>query len=181
MVTSYQLGARVKSKLRVPPNVRVLASTNGWITSPEYHHWLTAIFRKQATYCGQLSCTHHKGEYWHGERWLQCRAGHHSRWLYCYSTAHGQMYQSSFQEHWQEWMRQDRPKTPAGNLKQATRQDVIDWVSRACGISNALDGTQDDLVTSPMSRMKTSRMKMHRRFRGVSKVSGNPLPAEDSI
>ena len=60
-------------------------------------------------------------------------------------------------------MRQDRPKTPSGNLKQPTRQDVIDWVSQAwssikkdtlvhsflvCGISSALDGSQDDLVSS---------------------------------
>ena len=66
-------------------------------------------------------------------------------------------------------MRQDRPKTPAGNLKQATRQDVIDWVSRAwtsiekdtlvhsflvCGISNALDGTQDDLVSSDIPNVE---------------------------
>ena len=55
-----------------------------------------------------------------------------------------------------------QPKTPSGNLKQPARQDVIDWVSQAwssikketlvhslvCGISNALDGSQDDLVSS---------------------------------
>ena len=60
---------------------------------------------------------------------------------------------------WQEWMRQDRAKTKSGNLKQPTRQDAINWVSKAwdsispdtliksfkvCGISNALNGTEDD-------------------------------------
>ena len=49
-----------------------------------------------------------------------------------------------------------------GNLRQPTRQNVINWVSRAwknvkeetitnyflsCGISNKLDGTEDDLVS----------------------------------
>ncbi|KAL8566513.1 hypothetical protein ACOMHN_012331 [Nucella lapillus] len=60
-----------------------------------------------------------------------------------------------------EWMRKPRPPTAAGNLRQATRQDVINWVSRAldnirpetiitsflrCAISNAMDGSQDDEV-----------------------------------
>ena len=32
------LGVRVKKNLRVPENVRVRASTNGWMTAPEYRH-----------------------------------------------------------------------------------------------------------------------------------------------
>ena len=55
-----------------------------------------------------------------------------------------------------------RGKTKKGNLKQPTSQDAIDWVSKAwesikldtitysfivCGISNALDGSKDDLVS----------------------------------
>ena len=66
---------------------------------------------------------------------------------------------------WQEWMRQDRAKTKSGNLKQPTRQDAINWVSKAwysispdtliksfkvCGISNALDGTEDDMVSDDL-------------------------------
>ena len=50
----------------------------------------------------------------------------------------------------------------SGNLKQPTRQDAINWVSKAwysisldtliksfkvCGISNALNGTEDDMVS----------------------------------
>ena len=80
-------------------------------------------------------------------------------------------------EHWQEWMRQGRPMTPSGNLKQPTRQYVIDWVSQAwssikkdtlvhsflvCGISNALDGSQDYLVSSdiPNITMKMTNVKV---------------------
>ena len=66
---------------------------------------------------------------------------------------------------WQEWMRQDRAKTKSRNLNQPTRQDAINWVSKAwdlisldtlirsfkvCGISNVLDGTEDDLVSDDL-------------------------------
>ena len=66
---------------------------------------------------------------------------------------------------WQEWMWQDRAKTKKGNLKQHSCQDAINWVSKAwesikletlthsflvCGISNALDGSQDDLVSDDL-------------------------------
>ena len=52
-----------------------------------------------------------------------------------------------------------------GNLKQPTRQDAINWVSKAwdsikqetisnsfliCGISNALDGSEDDHVSDDL-------------------------------
>lgn len=40
-----------------------------------------------------------------------------------------------FKEHmqgsWEKWMMEERARTPAGNLKQPTRQDVINWVSAA--------------------------------------------------
>ncbi|KAL8621141.1 hypothetical protein ACOMHN_004812 [Nucella lapillus] len=56
-------------------------------------------------------------------------------------------------------MAEPRPPTAAGNLRQPTRQDVVNWVGRAwdgierdvitkaflrCGVSNALDGSEDD-------------------------------------
>ena len=66
---------------------------------------------------------------------------------------------------WQDWMRQDRAKTKNGNLKQPSHQDAINWVSKVwesikletlthsflvCGISNALDGSQDALVSDEL-------------------------------
>ena len=80
-----------------------------------------------------------------------------------------------FKEHirasWQEWMRQDKAKTKMGNLKQPTHQDAIDWVSKAwesirldtiihsflvCGISNALDGSEDDLVSDDVPSIESA-------------------------
>ena len=60
---------------------------------------------------------------------------------------------------WVTWMAEPRPPTAAGNLRQPTRQDVVNWVGRAwdgvgrdvitkaflrCGVSYALDGSEDD-------------------------------------
>ena len=59
-----------------------------------------------------------------------------------------------------------------GNLKQPTRQDVINWVSKAwtsitvesitksflsCGISNALDGSEDHLANSDIPPLNISK------------------------
>ena len=67
-------------------------------------------------------------------------------------------FKEAVQQSWEEWLRMPRALTQKGNLKQPTRQDVLSWVSKAwhgiktdllvkvCGISNALDGSQDDLV-----------------------------------
>ena len=62
-------------------------------------------------------------------------------------------------------MRQDQAKTKSRNLKQPIRQDAINWVSKArysispdtliksfkvCGISNALNGTEDDMISDDL-------------------------------
>ena len=61
-----------------------------------------------------------------------------------------------------------RTLTTPGNLKQPTQQDVINWVSQAwrsikpellthaflvCGISNSLDGSQDDWVSDKLPQI----------------------------
>ena len=71
-------------------------------------------------------------------------------------------------EHWQEWMRQDRPKTPSGisnsqhdkmsstgclKLGLQSRHTLVHSFL-VCGISNALDGSQDDLVSSDIPNIE---------------------------
>lgn len=77
-------------------------------------------------------------------------------------------FKDRIRDSWSEWMRSPRAKTKQGNLKQPTRQDVINWASRAwqeirpellihsflvCGISNALDGTEDDLTSDKLPQV----------------------------
>jgi len=68
-------------------------------------------------------------------------------------------FKNNMRRQWTRWFETHDERTPAGNLRQPSRQQVINWVSQAwrdipedmirraflrCGISNALDGTQDD-------------------------------------
>lgn len=39
-----KLGPRVREKINCPPNVLVMASTNGWMTSNLYHWWLNTVY-----------------------------------------------------------------------------------------------------------------------------------------
>ena len=70
-------------------------------------------------------------------------------------------FKEAIRQSWEKWMRKPRGLTKMGNLKQPTWPDVINWVSKAwreirvgllwksflvCGISNALNGSQDDHV-----------------------------------
>ena len=85
-----------------------------------------------------------------------------------------------------------------GNLKQPTRQDVIDWVSNTwasirieiitksflnCGISNALDGTQDDCVNSDIPLLEEEdegdRDKMEAVDDGDVDDMGNPFSDDE--
>ena len=40
-------------------------------------------------------------------------------------------FKDAVRDTWVTWMREDRPLTAAGNLRQPTRQDVLSWVGRA--------------------------------------------------
>lgn len=42
------LGECVKRKLSIPSNVRVRATTNGWMTSEEYQHWLVHAYGRES-------------------------------------------------------------------------------------------------------------------------------------
>ena len=68
---------------------------------------------------------------------------------------------------WIQWRRLPAACTPAGNFKQSTRQQVLDWVSKAwqeigediivksfkrCGISNTLDGSEDDQIRNEIPK-----------------------------
>ena len=88
-------------------------------------------------------------------------------------------------------MWQDRAKTKKGNLKQPSRQDAINWVSKAWdsikletltnsflvyvyGISNALDGSQDDLVSDdlPSVEMETEEDEESEKSDGPGEENG---------
>ena len=72
-------------------------------------------------------------------------------------------FKAKMQEQWMEQFRQHQEITKQRNRKQLTRQDVINWVSRAwqnvaeevisqsftlCGITAEIDGSENDLIFS---------------------------------
>lgn len=106
------LGARVQWNLCIPPNIRVRATTSSWMTTEECHFWLE-----------QAKC--------------HCNADVVIIPDGCTSIVQpmdrciNKPFKESMRASWQEWMREDRAKTTMGNLKQPTRQDVLNWVSKA--------------------------------------------------
>lgn len=70
-------------------------------------------------------------------------------------------FKTSLRSSWSQWMDGPHDFTPGGNIRPPRRQDVIDWVSAAwaavdaesikrsflrAGISNALDGSEEELL-----------------------------------
>ena len=42
------LGERIRRSLHIPSNVRVRATTNGWMTAEEYQHWLIHVYGRES-------------------------------------------------------------------------------------------------------------------------------------
>jgi len=163
---------RVMNALRIPDNVRVKASPNGWMRSMEVHQWIRS----------ELHNTRDRQEDVNMLAVLDCYNAHRSaetRQLLedmnidvvyipggCTSIAQpmdvsvNRPFKANMRRQWTRWFETHDDRTPAGNLRQPSRQQVINWVSQAwrdipedvirrsflrCGISNALDGTEDDL------------------------------------
>jgi hypothetical protein len=83
-------------------------------------------------------------------------------------------FKNKMRDQWRIW-RQNEFRTPAGNLKSATRQEVISWISHAwasvtpeiiirsyqkCGISLNLDGSEDHLMSDQL-RQATAGEEMN--------------------
>ena len=175
------LGKRVKSKLTIPGNVCVRASANGWMTREEYHHWLTHVYKAEDE-SRLLVVDSYKPHISDESREIVVSECNSSLVIIpggCTSIAQpmdrsvNKPFKDSMRESWTSWMKLDRATTRMGNLKQPTRQDVINWVSKAwasikvetltksflsCGISNALDGSEDDCVNSDIPPLDISEL-----------------------
>ena len=174
---SGQLGQRVRRNLIYPGNVRVFASTNGWMTRELFHTWLRTVYKshQQRKLLILDEYRPHKADDSRKIASEECNSEIVLIPGGCTSIAQpmdrsvNKPFKESIRESWSSWMRQNGGgKTPAGNLKQPTRQNVIDWVAEAwrkispellvksllvCGISNALDGSEDDLLSDDLPRL----------------------------
>ena len=177
------LGERVRRSLLIPSNVRVRSSTNGWMTATEYQHWLLHLYGEHRLLVVDCYKPHRAEESIKMAK-ERCNAdvvivpGGCTSIIQPMDKCINKPFKESMRKSWQEWMCQDRAKTKQGNLKQPTRHDAINWVSKAwdsisqetvinsflvCGISNALDGSEDDYVCDDVPGVGRGRARRSRR------------------
>jgi transposase-like protein len=159
-------GRHVAAGLQEAHNVRIQASKNGWMTQELYHWWLRNIFgagdeiRMLVVDSYRAHMTQNSVNVVADE----CDACLIFIPAGCTSLVQpldvvvNRAFKDEMRKQWGNWISENRPLTIAGNLKSATRQDVINFVSRAwdsisietirlgflrCGIANNLDGSED--------------------------------------
>ena len=162
---------RVFAQLRIPRNVRISATPNGWMTGPKMEEYMNRIWGLNIDDARRLLVldqarvhTSHVAEDALRNADTDCvlvPAGC-TPIVQPADVSWNAPFKQVMRECWKAWRREDL-RTPAGNLKMASRQDVINWVSeawdavsedvvrhsfKACGISMALDGSEDDLLSN---------------------------------
>ena len=163
------LGSRVAINLSVPRNVTLHASLNGWMNADLLKVWLRRDFKSEEQ--NRLLILDQYRPHASTETAdilsAECNTARVMIPGGCTSIVQpmdrsvDKPFKDSIKASWSQWMKTGAGKTRHGNLKQPSRQNVIDWVSKAwagispdflikaflvCGISNALDGTQDSLI-----------------------------------
>lgn len=173
-----KLGPRVSQSLEYPPNVKVMASTNGWMTENIYHAWLHTIYGSDMAVRRLLIVDHYKPHM--TENSVSIVAGCNSDLLFVpagctplvqpMDVSINRPFKQAMRELWVKWFSEHTSRTIHGNLKQPTRQDAINWVSTAwdsikletivdsflcCGITAAVDGSDDTKMFSHVPRVIT--------------------------
>ena len=166
-----KLGPRVSRSLVSPANIRIAASENGWMTRVELHKWMRTVWRENSER-RLLVLDQYRPHLTADTKELADSLDTSLAFIPGGCTGIAQPldvsinapFKSNFQDKWIKWRRTPAARTPQGRLKIPTRQNVLDWVSAAwesidpeiitsaflkCGISNAVDGSEDDLIRFP--------------------------------
>jgi len=109
----------------------VIATTNGWMTAEEYQHWLIHVYGKVDRYKPHQTEDSIKKVKDRCNSEVIIIPGGCTSIVQPMDRCINQPFKEYMRTSWQEWMRKDRAKTKKGNLKQPTRQDVVNWVSKA--------------------------------------------------
>ncbi|KAH7956384.1 hypothetical protein HPB52_008781 [Rhipicephalus sanguineus] len=149
---SGKIPARAFASLHIPANVRHIATKNGWMTSEKMQEWLLRVWGPNVDNVRRLlvldQAPIHK---------TQAATNAFKDTLQPADVYWNKPFQSTLRRLWEQYMREE-VRTPKGNLKKPSRQHVLDFVAEAwaavpeetvarsfkgCGISNALDGSED--------------------------------------
>ena len=161
---------RVFANLRIPGNVRVTCSPNGWMTGEKMQDWIQRILGPNNDDIRRLLVLD-RARIHTMQATRDTLNGSDIDHVFipggctpivqpadvCWNSA----FKSEMRKQYKLWRRQDL-RTAQGNLKMASRQDVINWVSHAwanidqqvlsrsfkcCGITTAMDGSEDHMLT----------------------------------
>ena len=165
---------RVFAALRIPCNVRISATSNGWMTGQKMKEWIDRIWgddqddyrrllvldqariHTMQTTREHIETKNSDVVFIPGGCTNICQPAD-----VCWNA----IFKRKVREEWVKWRRNER-RTPAGNLQMETRQDVINWISSAwddisedlirksfksCGISIALNGSEDELLNDQLT------------------------------
>ena len=164
---------RVFANLRIPDNVMVTVSLNGWMTRDKMQHWVNRVWGQNVDDVRRLIILDRARihtmpatveELSQRDTDVVFVPGGCTPIAQPADVAWNLPFKTALRKEWKAWREQDI-RTPQNNFKMATRQDVINWVSKAwravkeetvkksfkyCGISNKLDGTEDALLSDNM-------------------------------
>ena len=180
---------RVFANLRLPGNVRVTASPNGWMTGDKMTDWIQRVWgdnrddvrrlvvldmaRIHTMQATQDTLTERDTDvvYVPGGCTPICQPA---------DVSWNAPFKSEMRKAWKEWRQEDH-RTAQGNLRMATRQDIINWVSRAwrsvsadvirdsfkhCGISSNMNGSEDHLLNDRMADALNAHDRNQEAVRG---------------
>eukprot|EP00731_Ephydatia_muelleri_P018609 Em0011g649a len=172
-----KLGPRVSKSLTIPSNVRVMASANGWMTSSLYHWWLRHIYSCDKDNRRLLLVDNYRPHLTDDSQEI-VTAECNSDLLFIpagctplvqpMDVSVNRPFKQAMRDNWLKWMSSNNERTAHGNLKQPTRQHVINWISAAwdnikaesiietfmrCGITAAADGSDDEKMFSHIPRV----------------------------
>lgn len=163
---SGKIPAKVYSTLQMPENVKVTATKNGWMNMEKLCSWISRIWGPDEDDVSRLlildkAPIHTKPEARAALKNVNTELiiipGGLTNILQPADVCWNKPFKGHLTTRWMEYM-QLGLKTPKGNLKRPSRQDVINWVSFAwskvsediietsfkrCGISNALNGSEN--------------------------------------
>ncbi|KAH6944945.1 hypothetical protein HPB50_006315 [Hyalomma asiaticum] len=163
---SGRIPTKAFMSLRIPANVRVTASKNGWMTSDKLQEWLARVRGPNNDDVRRLlvldQAPIHKTQ-----AAKDAIAERDTDVVYvpagCTSLLQpadvfwNRPFKANLRRSWEMFMRKAE-RTPKGNLRKPSRQDALNFVSEAwaavtvetvvrsfkgCGISNALNGSED--------------------------------------
>ena len=194
---------RVFAELYIPGNIRLTCTKNGWMTTEKMADWAQRVWGENVNDVRRLlvldQAPIHKTVATREaisskDRDLVFIPAGCTGICQPADVSWNRPFKLAMREQWKDYRKRSL-KTAAGNLKSATRQDLINWVSRAwhdvsrdtivhsfktCAISLPTDGSEDGLVHDRLAMALNDREEADARAAEMLFASDSDSEAEFS-